>query len=114
MTGVQTCALPISIPSFRERIPVIVDEVTTLVGPGELIDVIVTERGIAINPKRKDLLKTVKNSTLPIRPIKEIYDEVNEICGGKPAKPKVNKKKPIAIIKWVDGTVIDSVFQVEI
>ncbi len=104
----------LAIPSFRERIPVIVDEVTTLVGPGKLIDVIVTERGIAINPKRKDLLKAVKKSTLPIRTIKEIYAEVNEICGGKPDKPKVNKKQPIAIIKWVDGTVIDSVFQVEI
>ena len=103
----------LAIPSFRERIPVIVDKVTTLVGPGELIDVIVTERGIAINPRRKDLLKTVKNSSLPIRPIKEIYTEVNEICGGKPAKPKVNMKKPVAIIKWVDGTVIDSVFQVD-
>jgi citrate lyase subunit alpha/citrate CoA-transferase len=103
----------LAIPSFRDRIPVIVDEVTTLVGPGELIDVIVTERGIAINPKRKDLLKAVKNSSLPIRPIEEIYEEVNQICGGKPAKPKLNKKKVVAIIKWVDGTVIDSVYQVE-
>ncbi|NOX19192.1 MAG: citrate lyase subunit alpha [Chlorobi bacterium] len=103
----------LAIPSFRDRIPVIVDEVTTLVGPGELIDVIVTERGIAINPKRKDLLKAVRNSSLPIRPIEEIYEEINQICGGKPAKPKVNKKKVVAIIKWVDGTVIDSVYQVE-
>ena len=38
----------LAIPSFRDRIPVIVDEVTTLCGPGELIDVIITERGIAI------------------------------------------------------------------
>ncbi|MCK7540594.1 MAG: hypothetical protein MZV63_61750 [Marinilabiliales bacterium] len=37
-------------PLFRDRIPVIVDRVTTLCGPGELIDVIITERGIAINP----------------------------------------------------------------
>jgi hypothetical protein len=43
---------------FRDRIPVIVDEVTTLTGPGELIDVVVTERGIAINPRRQDLLGT--------------------------------------------------------
>ncbi len=103
----------LAIPSFRDRIPVIVDEVTTLVGPGELIDVIVTERGIAINPRRKDLMKAVKNSDLPIRPIKEIYDEVNSLCGGKPAKPKINKDKVIAVIKWVDGTVIDSVYKVE-
>ncbi|MGD9253829.1 MAG: citrate lyase subunit alpha, partial [Holophagae bacterium] len=36
------------VPSFRDRIPVIVDEVTTLCGPGELIDVVVTERGVAV------------------------------------------------------------------
>lgn len=102
----------IAVPSFRDRIPVILDEVTTLCGPGELIDVIVTERGIAINPRRKDLLNAVKNSSLPIRSIKEIQKEVYEICGGAPAKPNVNKKKVVAVVKWVDGTVLDSIYQV--
>lgn len=114
--GWQNCLFSkctiLAIPSFRDRIPVIVDEVTTLVGPGELIDVIVTERGIAINPKRKDLLKAVKGSSLPIKPIKEIYDEVVKLCG-VPAKPKVNKNKVVAVIKWVDGTLLDSVFKVD-
>lgn len=114
--GWQNCLFSkctiLAIPSFRDRIPVIVDEVTTLVGPGELIDVIVTERGIAINPKRKDLLKAVKGSSLPIKPIEEIYDEVVELCGGKPAKPKVDKEKVVAVIKWVDGTLLDSVFKI--
>ncbi|MGD8780324.1 MAG: citrate lyase subunit alpha [Ignavibacteria bacterium] len=113
--GWQNCLFSqctiLAIPSFRDRIPVIVDEVTTLVGPGELIDVIVTERGIVINPKRKDLLKTVKGSSLPIKSIKEIYDEVTEICG-VPAKPKLDKNEVVAVIKWVDGTLIDSVFKV--
>ncbi len=103
----------LAVPSFRDRIPVIIDEVTTLCGPGELIDVIITERGIAINPKRKDLLSAVKNSGLPIKTIKQLRDEVYEICGGAPAKPKVNKNKVVAVIKWVDGTVIDSVFQIK-
>jgi len=102
----------LAIPSFRDRIPVIVDEVSTLVGPGEMIDVIATERGLCINPKRKDLLKALKNSKLPIRDIKDLKKEVDEICGGKPAKPKLNKNKVVAIIKWVDGTVLDSVFEV--
>ena len=102
----------IAVPSFRDRIPVILDKVTTLCGPGELIDVIVTERGIAINPKRKDLLNAVKNSSLPIRSIKEIQKEVYEICGGAPAKPNVNKKKVVAVVKWVDGTAMDSIYQV--
>jgi citrate lyase subunit alpha / citrate CoA-transferase len=102
----------LAIPSFRDRIPVIVDSVTTLCGPGELIDVIITERGIAINPLRKDLIKALKNSTLPVRKIEDIKKEVDDICGGPPAKPKINKDKVVAVIKWVDGTLLDSVFQV--
>jgi citrate lyase subunit alpha / citrate CoA-transferase len=115
--GWQNCLFSkctiLAIPSFRDRIPVIVDEVTTLCGPGELIDVIVTERGIAINPKRKDLLSAVKKSSLPIRSLKEIQKEVYDICG-IPNKPNLNKEKVVAVVKWVDGTVLDSVFQVEV
>ncbi len=102
----------LAIPSFRDRIPVIVDEVTTLVGPGELIDVVITERGIAINPKRKDLIEATKNSGLPIKTINQLKKEVDEICGGSPAKPKLDKKKVVAVIKWVDGTLLDSVYKV--
>jgi citrate lyase subunit alpha/citrate CoA-transferase len=103
----------LALPSFRDRIPVIVDEVTTVVGPGDLIDVVISERGISINPKRKDLLKAVKGSDLPIRPIEEIKDEVEKLLGGAPEKPRLNKEKPVAVVKWVDGTIIDTVWQVE-
>jgi citrate lyase subunit alpha/citrate CoA-transferase len=101
----------LAVPSFRDRIPVIVDEVTTLCGPGELIDVVVTERGIAINPLRQDLMEAVKGSKLPIRPLQEIKSEVERICGGK---PQVSRRgdRTVAIVKWVDGTVLDSVSQV--
>jgi len=104
----KTVILPI--PLFRDRFPVIMDEVTTLCGPGELIDVIVTERGIAINPLRKDLIEKVKGSGLPIKTIQELKDEAERICG-KPEKPKLGKKI-VAAIKWVDGTVIDVVREV--
>jgi citrate lyase subunit alpha / citrate CoA-transferase len=101
----------LAVPSFRDRIPVIVDQVTTLTGPGELIDVVVTERGIAINPRRQDLLDAVKGSRLPIRPIQDIKAEVERICGGKPTPPKLGDR-PVAVVKWVDGTVLDTVWQV--
>jgi citrate lyase subunit alpha/citrate CoA-transferase len=91
---------------------VIVDEVTTLTGPGELIDVIVTERGIAINPRRQDLLDAVKGSDLPVRPIEEVKQEVEQICGGKPAKPRLSDD-PVAVVKWVDGTVLDTIWRTE-
>src|SRR6201988_3698894 len=77
-----------ALPSFRDRIPVIVDEVTTLTGPGELIDVVATERGIAINPRRQDLSDAVKRSKLPFRPLPEIKAEVERIGAGKPRRPK--------------------------
>src|SRR5579864_8688592 len=78
----------LAVPSFRDRIPVILDDVTTLCGPGELIDVIVTERGIAINPRRQDLRDAVKGSNLPIRSLADIKAEVERICGGKPCRPQ--------------------------
>jgi len=69
------------IPLFRDRIPVIRDEVTTLCGPGELIDVIVTERGIAINPLRQDLIDKVKDSGLPLRSLSRIAQQVRRATG---------------------------------
>ncbi len=113
--GWQNClASPctiLAVPSFRDRIPVIVDEVTTLCGPGELIDVVVTERGIAINPRRQDLLDAVEGSNLPIRSLREIKEEVERICGGKPCRPN-RTDRPVAIVKWIDGTVLDTIWQV--
>jgi len=110
--GWQNCLFSkctiLPIPSFRNRIPVIVDEVTTLCGPGELIDVIVTERGIAINPQRQDLIQAMSKSSLPIRTIQELKNEVEEICGGAPAKPELGDQV-VAVVKWVDGTILDSV-----
>src|ERR1039458_857418 len=81
-----------------------------MTGPGEMIDVIVTERGIAINPLRTDLLDAVKGSKLPVRPIQDIKAEVEKLCGGKPAWPKLGER-PCAVVKWVDGTVLDTVWQ---
>ncbi len=113
--GWQNCIFSrctiLPIPLFRDRIPVIVDDVTTICGPGELIDVIVTERGIAINPLRKDLIAKMKHSKLPIRTIKELKEEAERICG-KPEKAKLTNEV-VAAVKWVDGTIIDSVWKVK-
>jgi len=104
----KTVILPI--PLFRDRVPVIREKVTTLCGPGELIDVIVTERGIAINPKRTDLIELTKNSNLPIKTMKELKAEADRICGIP--EPPALEDRVVAAIKWVDGTVIDVVHQV--
>ncbi|MFO7938251.1 MAG: citrate lyase subunit alpha [Bacteroidales bacterium] len=99
------------IPLFRDRIPVIKEEVTTVCGPGEMIDIIVTERGIAINPRRTDLLDKMKGSKLPIKDIRELKAEADAICGE--AQKPVLTDEVVAAIKWVDGTVIDVVRKIE-
>jgi citrate lyase subunit alpha / citrate CoA-transferase len=100
----------LALPSFRDRIPVIVDEVTTITGPGEMIDVVATERGIAINPRRQDLLDALEGSSLPIRPIEAIQHDVEKLCGGKPEKARLTDE-PVAVVKWVDGTLLDTVWR---
>ncbi len=101
------------VPLFRDRIPVITDEVTTFCGPGELIDVVVTERGIAINPLRTDLIDKMRGTSLPIVTMQDLKAEVDAICGVPDKAPISTKDEDtVAIIKWVDGTVIDCVRKV--
>lgn len=100
----------ITAPLFRGRFPIIVDEVTTVTAPGEMIDAVVTERGIAINPNRKDLLERLKNSKLPLVSIHDLKKYADEMVG-IPQKPNLSDRV-IALIEFRDGTVIDVVRQV--
>jgi len=101
----------ITAPSFRKRIPIIRESVTTVTCPGELVDVIVTERGICINPRRQDLIELTKNSKLPIKPIHQLMEEVYAITG-VPDKVEFDDRV-VAVIEWRDGTVIDSVRKIK-
>ncbi len=117
--GWQNCLFAgctiLAVPSMRNRIPVVVDRVTTLVGPGELIDVVVTERGVAVNPRREDLLEALRGSDLPLKSLEEIQAEAEAACGGRPERPALEYVggEPVAVIKWVDGTVLDTGWKVE-
>jgi citrate lyase subunit alpha/citrate CoA-transferase len=112
--GWQNCLLSktviLTVPLFRDRIPVIRDEVTTICGPGELIDVVVTERGIAINPLRVDLIEKTESSGLPLVSINALKELAERICG-KPAPPSFIQE-PVAVVKWVDGTLLDTIWRV--
>lgn len=96
-------------PSFRNRVPIIRDRLTTFCGPGELVDVVATERGIAINPKRQDLIEATKGSGLPIRTLEELKAEAEEICG-QPKQLELSDDL-IGVVTWVDGTLLDSIYR---
>ncbi len=97
-------------PSFRGRIPIVKKKVNNIVTPGESVDVLVTERGIAINPRRPDLLEQLEKTNLPLRRIEKIEAEVRQICGE--AKPLKYEDRVVAVVEYRDGTIIDVIRQI--
>lgn len=91
----------------KARLPIIKDKLTTITTPGETIDVIVTERGIAVNPKRIDLIRQLKDANLKILTIDQLK-EIAESMTGTPKDIKLSDEI-VAIVEYRDGTVIDVV-----
>lgn len=90
----------------KARIPIIREQVRTITTPGSDVDVLVTERGIAINPARTDLIEKLKHSRLKIMTIRELLDLTYAIAGKPKAIPM--GKNRIGYVEYRDGTVIDS------
>ncbi len=102
----------ITVPLIRTRFPAIVDDVTTVVTPGETVDVVATEKGIAINPKRDDLIDALKKTDLVIKNIEDLKNEAYKLTGGKKS-PRWGENVA-ALIEYRDGTIIDTVREVTI
>lgn len=102
----------ISAPLVRGRISTIVPRVITNVTPGDSIDVVVTEIGIAINPKRVDLIALFSHKLdVPIFKI----EELQAIAEKRTGIPKALEftDKVVAMIEYRDGTIIDTINQVK-
>lgn len=92
------------------RISVVVDRVTTITTPGETVDALVTDYGIAIHPRHSELIEQLKKTTrLPVVSMKELLDTANELCG----IPQVMlpKEKIVAVMEYRDLSVIDVIRQ---
>lgn len=94
---------------FNARIPVIKDKVICKTTPGETIDILVTERGIAINPLRKDLYERLKETNLPIKSIAELK-AISDNLIGVPEEIKF-ADKIIGVVEYRDGSVIDFLYK---
>ena len=92
-------------PLVRGRIPTVCEHVVTVTTPGDCVDVLVTDYGIAINPRRQDLINAYKDSTLPICTIEELRDMAYKITG-KPDPIRFGDRI-VGIIESRDGTVMD-------
>lgn len=102
----------ISAPLVRGRIPTIVKNVTTLITPGECIDILVTEIGISINPNRQDLIAIFKAyGKIPMYTIDELQQKVEKIVG-IPTKLTFTDRV-VALIEYRDGSLLDVVYQID-
>ncbi len=101
----------ITVPLYRYRVPVIREKVTTVTTPGEVVDAVVTEYGVAVNPKRDDIIEKLKGTKIPLWDIQDLKNKAYSICG-KPQEPKTTDDI-IAAILWRDGTIIDVVYKVK-
>ena len=104
------CAIVIA-PLLQGRIPAICTDCTTITTPGETVDVVVTDYGIAINPKRQYLIDAMKGVDLPFKTIEELRDMAYKMVG-KP-DPVQFGDRVVGIIEARDGTIIDVVRQVK-
>jgi citrate lyase subunit alpha/citrate CoA-transferase len=98
-------------PVYRKTNPIVRDEVTTITTPGNDVDVIVTDQGVAINPRRKDLIDKVQGSQIPLKKIEELRDMAYEATGGP--QPLELSEDIIALIEYRDGTIMDTVWKVK-
>ena len=104
------CTIVIA-PIMQGRIPSICTEVTTVTTPGEDVDVVVTDYGIAINPRRQDLIEATKDAGLPLKTIEELRDIAYSIVG-EPEKVQFGDRI-VGIIEGRDGTIVDVVRQIK-
>jgi citrate lyase subunit alpha/citrate CoA-transferase len=95
---------------IKSRMPIIKEKVTTITTPGEDVDMLVTERGIAVNPKRQDILAKLENSGLPVMDIHALLRSAHEITG-VPEK-KETSDTPVGVVVYRDGTVMDTIYKI--
>ena len=98
-------------PLVRSRIPTVVRRVTTLLTPGESVDVLVTDQGIAVNPNRPEIEQRLRDAGVPLTTIKELHQRAVALTGEP--EPLEFTERIIGIIRYRDGRVIDVVRQVK-
>lgn len=97
-------------PLVRGRMATICENVVTVTTPGECVDIVVTDYGIAVNPLRRDLMEVLEKTALPLKTISELKEEAYGIVGTPEELPF--KERIVAIMEARDGTVLDVVREI--
>ena len=99
-------------PLSRARLPIVVDKVLCKSTPGNTIDVLVTQRGIAVNPQRPELAERFTAAGLPVVDIHDLK-EMAEKLNGVPKKPQLGDRV-VANVLYRDGSLLDTIREVPV
>ncbi len=105
----------ITVPVARKTHPIVLDRVTNVTTPGDAVDVIATDLGVAINPqspRHADLTDRLSRTDIPVLRIEQLRDAALQRAG-QPYQPPRTTDRIIAVIQWRDGTVLDVVRAVQ-
>ncbi len=97
-------------PLTRARLPLVVDRCLCVSTPGRTIDVVVTQRGIAVNTKNgknQELKEALVRAKLPVYEIEDLKRMAEEIAG----VPKAIElsDRVVAHVLYRDGTLQDTI-----
>lgn len=101
-------------PLTRARLPLVVGRCLCISTPGKTVDVVVTQRGIAVNTqngKNKDLKAKLIAAKLPVVEISDLKRMAEEIAGVPDAVPMGTKE--VAKVIYRDGTLLDTIYSVK-
>ena len=98
-------------PLSRARLPIVTDRVNCISTPGSTIDVFVTQKGVAVNPKNVELRQRLIDSGVKVLDIRELK-ALAEDRSGVPMKPAIGERV-VAEVIYRDGTVIDRIREVK-
>jgi len=104
------CAIIIT-PLVRGRIPCVCERVVTVSTPGESIDVLITDYGTAVNPRRQDLIDVLTAAGIKLTTIEALKDKAYSMVGA-PDDVQFHDRI-VAIMEARDGTILDVVRQVK-
>ena len=98
-------------PLVRGRMATVCEDVVTVTTPGDCVDVLVTDYGIAVNPLRPDLIKCLDDAGIPHVSIESLKEKAYSIVG-RP-DPVQFKDKVVAVLEARDGTILDVVREIK-
>ena len=98
-------------PLTRGRMATVCDHVVTVTTPGDCVDVLVTDYGIAVNPLRQDLIKCLDEAGIPHKTIEELKEKAYSLVGTPDDLEW--EDKVVAIVEARDGTILDVVRKIK-